>query len=304
MTVQPVQPVAQPAPVQSGQPVPVQIPPDRMRQLTDLALQLMLARFAVVEIARVLSIASGFALSRAVLAAVITLTRRNWRRGASYRTIPGLSLPPVAVVVSGGALSPGGTAGGTAGGGAESVLGRGRQTPGAPGAPGAPGTPVEQLQVRRPVDPVAISKEANGRYRAVFLINAARRVQGRVNAGQDLLEAIDTEIPNWRSHLVASDRRLQAARQVRMAALAHGRVLGWYAVMDERTTAECRAADHRNFRADLPPVIGYPGGVHPRCRCRPGPPWPSSGLVDDSLVVRRAGSATGFEKAVSGGRAA
>lgn len=131
----------------------------------------------------------------------------------------------------------------------------------------------------------ALAKRANLRYRAAFIINALRRIA----AAPDWKIALKRELGFWKAHTAASARRMTVARRIDASRKLYGDVLGWYSKMDERTTAECRAADHRNFNALQPPVIGYPGSVHPRCRCLPGPPFPGAKMVDDSLTVRRHG---------------
>ena len=65
-------------------------------------------------------------------------------------------------------------------------------------------------------------------------------------------------------------------------------LVGWKAVMDSRTSAECAAANGKNFPADRPPVIGWPGAVHPHCRCVPTKPYAGAGMVDESAAVARA----------------
>lgn len=131
----------------------------------------------------------------------------------------------------------------------------------------------------------ALAKKANLRYRAAFIINALRRIA----AAPDWKTALKRELGFWKAHTAASARRMTVARRIDASRKLYGDVLGWYATMDNRTTAECRAADHRNFNALQPPVIGFPGSVHPRCRCLPGPPFPGAKMVDDSLTVRRSG---------------
>jgi hypothetical protein len=64
-----------------------------------------------------------------------------------------------------------------------------------------------------------------------------------------------------------------------MAALEHGNLLGWNTVIDERTSAECRAADGKNYYATAMPDIGFPGSVHPACRCYPSGPHPGGRLL-------------------------
>jgi hypothetical protein len=117
--------------------------------------------------------------------------------------------------------------------------------------------------------------------RAQFTLMAAGRINDDItqarSAGrpggivQALLDGIERERRFYGQHLTAGWNRMDAAARVDAAASAHGLLLGWNAVHDQNTSAECRAADGRNFRADYMPVIGYPGAVHPHCRCYPGP---------------------------------
>ncbi|UTN93011.1 capsid maturation protease [Streptomyces phage Marky] len=137
-----------------------------------------------------------------------------------------------------------------------------------------------------------IADMANLRYRAAFIINALRRIL----AAPDKKIAMKRELDYWKAHIRAGQRRKLMGRRVDFVAKRHGELLGWYAKMDDRTSAECRAADGRNFLAFTPPVIGYPGGVHPHCRCVPGPPHPGAKMVDDSLTVRRSDAASGFHR--------
>jgi SPP1 gp7 family putative phage head morphogenesis protein len=91
----------------------------------------------------------------------------------------------------------------------------------------------------------------------------------------------------FEQHKVAVERRLRSAaladvtRQLvadRDTPATEG-LLGWRAVMDERTTNECRAANGQNFRADRMPTIGWPGAVHPHCRCSAAPAIPGAPLL-------------------------
>jgi len=116
--------------------------------------------------------------------------------------------------------------------------------------------------------------------RAQFMWAACKRVQAAVVAarsqnaplGQAVRDALATEKRFMAMHLTASQRRVTAATAVDGMAEAYGPLLSWNAVMDSRTTAECRAADGKSFYAARPPAIGYPGTVHPHCRCTAGPP--------------------------------
>lgn len=150
---------------------------------------------------------------------------------------------------------------------------------------------------RATVKPKAVTAEgiadrANLRYRAAFIKNALRRIA----KAPDWKIALKRELGFWKAHIRAGQRRKLMGKRVDFVAKRHGELLGWYAKMDDRTSAECRAADGRNFLAFTPPVIGYPGGVHPHCRCVPGPPHPGAKMVDDSLTVRRSDAASGFHR--------
>ena len=129
--------------------------------------------------------------------------------------------------------------------------------------------------------------------RAQFLVASARRLAGdlaRVASGEqgarDFLAAISRERRYYGQHQEALWTRMQAAAKVDTAVMDHGLLLGWYTTRDSRTSAECRAADRHNFRADDPPGIGYPGAVHPHCRCLPGAPIPGAPLVGSNRPQR------------------
>lgn len=106
-------------------------------------------------------------------------------------------------------------------------------------------------------------------YRAAYLLNAAARVKAAMAGGKTLEEALAAEQRFTVAHLNAQANRATAAAAVDKAAAAHrSGLLGWKAVMDSRTSAECRANNGANFSIVAPPVEGYPGAVHPHCRCR------------------------------------
>lgn len=139
---------------------------------------------------------------------------------------------------------------------------------------------------------VQIASDANNHYRAAFLVNSSRRVA----EAPDPKSQLAREQQFWNAHVAASNRRLYAAHGVDEAASKNGKLLGWYATIDARTTDDCRAANGRNFYATKPPVIGFPGGVHLFCRCIAGPPHPEAKMVDQSSTVRFSKDASGFEK--------
>lgn len=103
-------------------------------------------------------------------------------------------------------------------------------------------------------------------FRALYVWSASQRV---MNAA-DRSKALELEQQFFNQHIAAVTRRRGAAMAVDKAKTKYGDVLGWYAKMDSRTSPECRAANGKNFLATRIPEIGYPGAVHPNCRCKPG----------------------------------
>lgn len=99
--------------------------------------------------------------------------------------------------------------------------------------------------------------------------------------------AVNRERGYYGQQLVAGWNREKAGAAVDSASMTHGRLLGWYTRIDARTSAECRAANRHNFNADEPPAIGYPGMVHPHCRCQPGAPFPGARMVGAATVGSR-----------------
>lgn len=123
--------------------------------------------------------------------------------------------------------------------------------------------------------------------RAQFVVASAKRVAADLREGrahgtplrQVLAEAMVRERRYYGQHLYAIWNRMDAASKVDSASMLYGRLLGWNTVLDGRTSPECRHADRRNFFADQMPVIGYPGMVHPHCRCWPGRPYPGAPML-------------------------
>lgn len=117
----------------------------------------------------------------------------------------------------------------------------------------------------------AMARTAAAR-RAMYLLEAVRRLA----TGGSLAQ----ERRYFDAHRKAEKARREAAKQVDAAAVRWGPVLGWRATMDSVTTPECRAAHGHNFRAAVPPAIGYPGTLHAgNCRCKPGAPFPGAKLL-------------------------
>lgn len=124
----------------------------------------------------------------------------------------------------------------------------------------------------------AQTSRMNAARRAQYVIAAAKRVLGAARearakgepVGAAVRGALATERRYYSQHQAAMWNRATAAGQVDLEAAVHGRILGWHTVIDSRTSAECKAADKRNFYADRMPDIGWPGGVHPFAGAFPG----------------------------------
>ncbi len=123
---------------------------------------------------------------------------------------------------------------------------------------------------------------------ALYLVAAADRLTTAQGAGPDALNAAKgDEERYYQLHQQAEERRMRAAALQDMAARLNGdrekaeaaTLLGWRAVIDNRTTLECAAANGSNFKADQMPLIGWPGAVHNRCRCSAGPMVPGAPLL-------------------------
>lgn len=108
--------------------------------------------------------------------------------------------------------------------------------------------------------------------RGWFAVNAIKRLAKSENPREQL----KTERVYFDAHKKAQAKRKAVSDQIDAAAARYGPVLGWRAQMDPRTTAECRQANGKNFRADRRPSIGYPGTVHPNCRCEITAPYPNA----------------------------
>lgn len=152
-------------------------------------------------------------------------------------------------------------------------------------------TSPDTIQVELPdlgwPEPLRRQYDQNLQRRASYLVNAARRVSRGALRGE-LGAALAAERRYWEQHRHAMKNRMDQAQAVADAmAFWPGRWLGWHAKMDDRTSAECRAAHGRNFNPNRIPPIGYPGAVHPHCRCRPGAPWPTLRRVESIRPHRR-----------------
>jgi hypothetical protein len=123
----------------------------------------------------------------------------------------------------------------------------------------------------------------NLRRRSAYIVAAGRRASRAYDEGGivALREVYEKERLFFRQHVAAQQRRMRAAEAVGSAMEHYSEVLlGWVATLDDRTSGECRQAHGRNFDPSRIPAIGYPGSVHPHCRCRPGPPFATRKRVE------------------------
>lgn len=135
------------------------------------------------------------------------------------------------------------------------------------------------------------SSEASGMeavYRAHYVLAASRRVQQAMHEGKSVADAMRAEKPYFQQHMNAVQNRHRAAIDVDKMARRYGDQLGWHAILDQRTSTECRQANGTNFSAATRPAIGYPGSVHPHCRCKPGKAFATSKTAYSVMPERRA----------------
>lgn len=116
--------------------------------------------------------------------------------------------------------------------------------------------------------------------RARYIVNAARRLSVALRGGVAPVAAYRNERRHFEASRSAARRRNAAARALDAAARVSP-WLEWRSVLDDRTTADCRAMHGRIFTLDNPPKIGLPGMVHPRCRCK-GLPY---GVADFGAII-------------------
>jgi hypothetical protein len=119
-----------------------------------------------------------------------------------------------------------------------------------------------------------VVREAEPAQRAGYLVNAALRLQAGLDTpGVGYSGAMRRERRYLILHRDAIKARDHAAALVDRAAARHGPLLRWWARLDARTTAGCRAMHGRTFDVRDPPVlygqVALPGTTHSGfCRCR------------------------------------
>jgi len=136
----------------------------------------------------------------------------------------------------------------------------------------------------------AQASRMNAARRAQYVVAATKRIQAAVAEArakgvpedEAFAAALAQEQRYYELHLDAMQNRADAAATTDLAARKYGDLLGWLAKKDDRTSAECFAASGKNYYASHMPDIGFPGAVHPSCRCRPVAAWPGGKLLPSS----------------------
>lgn len=121
-------------------------------------------------------------------------------------------------------------------------------------------------------------------YRAAYIEKASARMTDALKSGQSVREAMRAERTYYKAHEAARANRQASALKVDAATAAFGDTLGWRSRDDGKVSPECKAAHGANFSATSRPRIGWPGSVHPKCRCLPGPAWATKRTVDGSTI--------------------
>lgn len=137
---------------------------------------------------------------------------------------------------------------------------------------------------------VAIAQSARTEvlFRAAYVLAASRRVLSALKTGSTHRAAMEPEKRYFEQHLGAMRKRMDSAALADRRARLYGAKLGWHATLDSRTSPECKEAHGRNFNIGERPAIGYPGAVHPHCRCKPGRPFNTSRTVYEIKPDRKA----------------
>jgi hypothetical protein len=111
--------------------------------------------------------------------------------------------------------------------------------------------------------------------RGWFVVNSVKRLV----AADDPLKQFEKEKRYFGMHQQMRKKRAHHANIRDHMATLLGLILGWNAVLDERTTPDCRAAHGKNFHVYRRPRIGFPGEPHMFCRCTPRAKWPDGQML-------------------------
>lgn len=148
-----------------------------------------------------------------------------------------------------------------------------------------PTDPLEFARPRKPTQYYQTPKRTIANMERV--INAAyirdgvlRMQKTRGMSREDAQAALQKERRYAAMHRLARNERKFASDRLEIASRAHGPVLGWYTMNDGRVESRCRKLAGHNFNVTRPMPAGYPGTIHPQCRCWAGPAWSKGVLLN------------------------
>ena len=142
--------------------------------------------------------------------------------------------------------------------------------------------------------------------RAAYLVNAVLRlVPAHATKDPGVIAAANAREDTFATAHIAAAAHREAATTALIKAIGKrkpdgdGRImLGWYA--DRNPCPVCLLADGTNFDALDPPLIGWPGHVHPHCYCEAGAPHETEVMVDDVVSQRSEQRASGLQATANG----
>lgn len=137
-----------------------------------------------------------------------------------------------------------------------------------------------------PTDPIlAAQRQRNIHRRAAYIVNAVRRMNTALTTHQapTIRATWNQELNHLAAHLQANHKRNESAINLarRWKHAGHPDLMGWQALLDGNTSPECAEASGRNFDPTVVPTIGYPGSVHPHCRCAAVAAFNTDARVED-----------------------
>jgi hypothetical protein len=114
--------------------------------------------------------------------------------------------------------------------------------------------------------------------RGLMAVNALRRI---VTAGRlpDMREQLDKEKDLFSKHRRQARHRTEIYALMDQMARVYGRLLGFYLDPNENNCAICKEMEGKNFYYYRQPRDGYPGAVHPNCKCSAGAPFPNAPML-------------------------
>lgn len=118
--------------------------------------------------------------------------------------------------------------------------------------------------------------------RALYAIEASKRVGKAVLGGKPLNEALGGERANFKAHKDRSRKNIKVASGIDAFVSAHGRIVSWHhGPHTPHDRLHHLAADKKNFDAlnGAPAQTGSYPGVEPNCKCFVGPEIPGAPML-------------------------